>query len=151
MTIVDYVGDNSERFSELMSIFLEGEYRLTQRSSWAVNYCVQCHPELVKPYLRKLIRLLDLRDGHDAIRRNVTRLLQFVEIPANLRGRVFSSCYDLVDDPRQPVALRVFALTVSSKIATKDQDLMNELRLLTNKHLPHSTAGFRARARLVLG
>jgi len=150
MAIVRYVGDDPKRFRELMAIFLGDEYRPTQRASWAVNYCVQHNPELVKPYLSKLIDLLDERDGHDAIRRNVARLLQFVEIPTRHQGRVFAACYDLVDDPKQPVAVRVFALTVAADLAKDKPDLMSELRLMCNKYLPTASAGFRSRARRVL-
>src|SRR5215510_365939 len=110
MKIVRYVGADATRFRELMTIFLGSEYRPTQRAAWAVNYCAEKHPELVKPYLTRLIGLLEKDGGHDAIRRNVARLLQFVEIPERLRGRAYAACYNLVDDPRQPVAVRVFAM-----------------------------------------
>ena len=150
MKIVRYIGNDAARFRELMKVFLGNEYRTTQRAAWAVSYCVEKHPDLVRPYLNKLIRLLELRDGHDAIRRNVARLLQFVEIPERLRGRVFSSCYELVDDPRQPIAVRCFALSVAAKAADLEPSLMNEIRLMTSKYLPQASAGFRARARKVL-
>jgi hypothetical protein len=150
MAIVRYVGDDPKRFRELMTIFLGDEYRPTQRAAWAVNYCVQHHPELVKPYLSKLIDLLDEREGHDAIRRNIARLLQYVEIPTRHRGRVFQACYDLVDDPKQPIAVRVFALSVAANLAKNEPDLMNELQLMCNKYLPTATAAFRSRARSVL-
>jgi hypothetical protein len=150
MRIVQYVGNDPERFRELMTIFLGKEYRPTQRASWAVNYCAEHHPELVKPYLAKLISLLENNDGHNAIRRNVARLLQFVEIPAKLRGRAYAACYDLVDDPKQPVAVRVFAMTVAANIARDEPDLMSELRLVCGKYLRSASAGFHARARKVL-
>jgi hypothetical protein len=150
MAIVRYVGNDPERFRELMAIFLGGEYRPTQRSAWAVNYCAEHYPELVKPYLSKLIGLLEKSDGHDAIRRNVARLLQFVEIPARLRGRVYAACYELVDDTKQPVAVRVFALTVAAGLARDEPDLMSELHLLCDKYLPTASAGFKSRARRVL-
>ena len=150
MKIVEYVGNDPERFRELMKIFLGKEYRPTQRASWAVNYCAEHHPELVKPYLTKLIGLLETEDGHDAIRRNVARLLQFVKIPAKLRGRTYAACYDLVDDPQQPVAVRVFALTVAANLARNEPDLMNELRLMSSKYLAGASAGFLSRARKVL-
>ena len=150
MRIVRYVGNDPKRFRELMTIFLGKEYRPTQRASWAVNYCAEHHPELVKPYLTRLIGLLETDDGHDAIRRNVARLLQFVEVPQRLHGRVYAACYDLVDNPHQPVAVRVFALTVAANIAKDEPDLMSELRLMCGKYLQSSSAGFRARARKVL-
>jgi hypothetical protein len=150
MKIVRYVGNDPARFRELMTIFLGNEYRPTQRAAWAVNYCAEHHPELVRPYLTKLIELLEKEDGHDAIRRNVARLLQFVEIPTRLQGRAFDACYDLVDDPHQPVAVRVFAMSVAARIAEDKPDLMSELRLMCNKYLPTASAGFLSRARKVL-
>jgi len=151
MKIVRYVGTDATRFRELMTIFLGNEYRPTQRAAWAVNYCAEQHPDLVKPYLTRLIGLLEKEGGHDAIRRNVARLLQFVEIPRKMRGRVYSACYDLVDDPHQPVAVRVFALTVAAKVAEGEPDLTGELRLMCSKYLPGASAGFLSRARKVLG
>lgn len=150
MKIVNYVGNDPHRFRELMSVFLGTEYRPTQRAAWAVSYCAEHHPELIRPYLARLVRLLEIGEGHDSIRRNVARLLQFVEIPPRLRGRVFESCYTLVDDPHQPIAVRVFALSVAAKAADFEPNLMNELRLMTSKYMPSASAGFKARARKVL-
>jgi len=150
MKIVKYVGDDPTRFRELMTVFLGRQYRPTQRAAWAVNYCAEKHPELIRPYMSRLIDLLEMRDGHDAIRRNVARLLQFVDVPPRHRGRVFAACYDLVDDPEQPIAVRVFALTVAANIAANKADLMNELRLMTNKYLPLASPAFRVRVRKAL-
>ena len=150
MKIVRYVGQDPKRFRELMTIFLGNEYRPTQRAAWAVNYCAEHHPELVRPYLTRMVAMLESEDGHDAIRRNVARSLQFVDIPPRLQGRLYAACYDLVDDPNQPVAVRVFALSVAGKLAKDKPDLMNELRLLCSKYLPTASAGFRSRARKVL-
>jgi hypothetical protein len=150
MAIVEYVGADAARFAELMEIFLGDEYRPTQRASWAVNYCAQNHPELVGPYLNKLILLLERDDVHNAVLRNVARLLQFVEIPGRFRGRVFDACSNLVDDATQPVAVRVFAMTVAAQIAKNQPELLNELRLIVDKHAQHTTIAFRVRANRVL-
>ncbi|MGH9947610.1 MAG: hypothetical protein ACRD6X_10440 [Pyrinomonadaceae bacterium] len=147
MKIVRYIGDNPKRFAELMSHFLGPIYRLSQRAAWAVNYCAEHRPELIKPYFGRLVEQLDRDDVHDAVRRNVIRSLQFIEIPKRYHGRVFDACFNLVDDPHQPVAIRVFAMSVAARIAKNKPALLNELRLLVEKHLPHATAGFRARAR----
>jgi hypothetical protein len=56
----------------------------------------------------------------------------------------------LLDDADQPAAVRAFAMTVATRIAKSEPDLMNELRLIVSKHLPHATAAFRVRAREIL-
>lgn len=150
MRIVEYVGENSNRFDALMDIFLGPDYRLTQRAAWAVNYCVQHEPELVRPYLEELIDLLKNKKAHNAVRRNIARLLQFVEIPDNLLGKAYSHCVDLFDDAREPIAVRCFSLTVAANIAKREPELMNELQMIVRKHLPQATAGLKVRCRNVL-
>jgi hypothetical protein len=59
MAIVEFIGDDARRFAELMKIVFAGEYRLTQRAAWPMNYCAERHPELIRPYLPKLLDCLE--------------------------------------------------------------------------------------------
>lgn len=148
--IVEFIGDDPRRFAKLMKLFFAGEYRLTQRAAWPMSYCAELHPELIRPYLTKLLGCLERDDQHDAVKRNVLRLLQYIEIPKRLAGKIYGRCIDLIDDAYQPIAVRAFAMTVAARIAKSEPDLLNELRLIVGKHLPHSTAAFRVRARAIL-
>lgn len=151
MKIVEYVGGDADRFAALMRLFLGDTYRLSQRAAWAVNYCAEERPELMRPYFGKLVAQLERDDVHVAVRRNVVRMLQFIDIPKRYRGRVFDACYNLVDDPHQPVAVRVFALTAAARIARDSPELLDELRLVAAKYPQGATAGFRNRCLRVLG
>ena len=150
MAIVEYIGDDAKRFAELMKIFFASDYRLTQRAAWTMNYCAERHPQLIYPYLPKLLNCLSRDDDHDAVKRNIVRLLQYIEIPKKLLGKVYSHCVDLIDDPSEPIAVRAFALTVASRIAKAEPDLLNELQLIVRQHLPPATAAFQKRARAIL-
>lgn len=150
MRIVRFIGDDPEKFKELMTIFFGAEYRMTQRAAWPVSYCVKDHPELIGPYLNMCLDMLPRKDVPDAVRRNVVRLLQYVEIPGKLAGKVYSHCIDLIDDINEPVAVRAFAITVATKIARSEPALIGELQLVVKKHLPHTTIAFRKRSREIL-
>ncbi len=150
MAIVKYIGDDAERFAELMKIFFAGECRLTQRAAWPMNYCAEYYPQLIQSYLPKLISCLKQTGAHDAVKRNIVRLLQYVEIPPRLAAKIYSHCVDLVIDPSEPIAVRVFALTVAARIAKAEPALRNELQLIVKQHLPHTTIAFQKRARAVL-
>ena len=151
MRIVRYIDGDPDKFAELMKLFLGDTYRLSQRAAWAVNYCAEHHPELVKPYFNKLVERLERDNVHVAVRRNVARMLQFIEIPKRLEGRVYDACYNLLDDAKQPVAVRVFALTVAASIARNEPALLDELRLVAAKYPSLMTAGFRCRTHRLLG
>lgn len=149
--IADHVGDDPNRFAELMKQLLGPVYRLSQRAAWPVSYCIERHPELVKPYFNVLIKQLERDDAHVAVKRNVARLFQFVDIPKRYQGRVFDACYNLLADPAEPVAVRVFSMTVAANLAKNEPELLDELRLVATKYPQAATAGFRSRARRVLG
>src|SRR5215470_2251678 len=149
--IAEHVGRDPKRFAELMKLMMGPVYRITQRAAWPVSYCVERYPELVKPFFNDLVKQLERDDAHVAVRRNVARLLQFVDIPKRYAGRIFDACYNLVDDPNEPVAVRVFAMTVAAKIAKGSPELFDELKLIATKYPQAATAGFRSRARRILG
>jgi hypothetical protein len=149
--IVRWIGTDEERFAQLMRLFLTDVYRVTQRAGWPLSDDVKAHPELIQPYFSQLLRQVERDDVHVAVKRNVVRLLQFVTIPKRYQGRIFDACYRLLDDPNQPVAVRVFSMTVAANIAKDSPELLTELRLTATKYPQLMTPGFRARLRRTLG
>jgi hypothetical protein len=148
--IVIYVGDNPKRFAALVDIFLAGPYRVTQRAAWPLSYCVQHHPGLLRPYFKKILAQLNQPGIHDAAKRNILRMLQFVHIPKVHQGTTANSCLRFLSDKKEPVAVRVFAMTVLANIAKEVPELKNEIIPLVEDQLPYATAGFVSRGTKVL-
>lgn len=148
--ITRYIGDDEKKFAELVKIFFTGDFRTRQCAAWPINHCVERNPQLAQPYLEKLANFLSRKDVHSGVRRNIARLLQFVDIPERLQGKIYDLCVERVNDASEPVAVRVFALTVAARIAESEPDLLNELKLIVKNHLPHTTMAFHSRARRIL-
>jgi hypothetical protein len=148
--IASWVGGDTRRFHGLMRIFLRGGPLLAQRSAWVVSICAESHPALIPPYLRRMIARMLEPGMHDAVRRAVVRILQTVEIPPPLLGRVASVCFDQLSSAGAGVAVKVFAMTVLGRIAEGRPDLARELRIVIEQQLPFASAGFAARARMIL-
>lgn len=148
--LASWVGTDRTRVQQLMALFLRGENRVTQRAAWVVGICAERHPALMRPYLRKMINRMNDPGVHDAVKRNVVRLLQTIDIPPSLVGLVASRCFEFLSSVQTPVAIRAFSMTVLTRIARERPDLARELRLVIEQHLPYGSAGFRARAREVL-
>ncbi len=148
--ITAWIGGDRKRFKQLVDVFLKGEYRVTQRSSWIVSLCAEKHPELIRPYLSKMIARMQEPGVHDAVRRNVLRILQDIEIPKSLLGTVATVCFDYLVSAGAPIATKVFSMTVLGNITRSEPDLRKELQLVIERQLPYAGAGFRSRARKVL-
>ena len=52
------IWNDKKRFAELMNLFLGNTYRVTQRAAWVVSNCAEEYPELIKPYLEKMMNNL---------------------------------------------------------------------------------------------
>lgn len=148
--IVTYVGADKKKFAELVSLFLAGPYRVTQRAAWPLSYCVEEHPELIKPHLKRIVGFLGKPEEHNAVRRNILRVFQFIHIPKSLQGKVVNLCFTFLSDGTQPIAIRVFAMTVLTNIAKENPELKNEIIPLIEDQMPFGSAGFRSRGRKVL-
>ena len=148
--IARWIGSNRRRFRQLVELFLKGEHRITQRSAWILTVCAENHPGLIRPYLQQVIEKMVEPGVHEAVRRNVVRILQEMEIPHRLLGRVATACFDFLSSGDASIAVKANSMTVLERIALKEPGMARELRLVIGQQLPFASAGFRARAKKVL-
>ena len=149
MKIVHFVGNDKKKFSGLMTLFLGNEYRITQRSAWAVSYCVKAFPSLILPYIEKMIRNTAKQNLHVAVKRNTVKILEDIAIPEKFTGLCADMCFSLLASKTETLAVKVYSMSVLAKICKKEPGLKNELKLIVEEQLPYSTAGFRTRAKRV--
>jgi hypothetical protein len=148
--IASWVGSNRKRMNSLMKLFLTGEYRVTQRAAWPISICADRHPAMISSYIPQLVRRMQDPGVHDAVKRNVVRILQTADIPEELLGTVATLCFGYLCGADEPVAVKCFSMTVLGRITQREPDLGRELRLVIEQQLPFGSAGFRARAKQVL-
>lgn len=148
--IAKWIGNNPVSFKQLMQLFLFDEYRIVQRSAWIVSICVENHPALIKPWLQKMLLKTQEKNVHDAVKRNVMRILQFVEIPKSLQGIAAEIAFQFLANKNEAIAIRVFSMTVIFNLTQKEPDLKNELRLLIEENMPYEKAAFKSRGKKIL-
>ncbi len=150
LLIRDYVGNNKERFDELIQLFLQGEYRITQRASWAMIHCVDAHVELIMPYIETLFQNLRREGLHDSIKRNTLRVLQKVDLPEEVLGEAADICFGYLANPKEAVAIRVFSMSVLWNICQQVPELASELKMVIEEFMPYGSAGFKSRGKKIL-
>jgi hypothetical protein len=145
--IVSWVGDDQKRFNKLFELFLNGEYRVTQRAAWPLSYCVVAYPHFIKPHFRKLIGNLKKPNLHNAVKRNAVRLLQVANIPEKYEGDIMDICFHYLQSPTEAVAVKVFSIKVLGNLAKKYPDIIPEIILIIEEQLPHQAPAFKRRAK----
>ncbi|WP_339816284.1 hypothetical protein [uncultured Imperialibacter sp.] len=147
--MANQMGDEPAQFGLLMDIFFDGSYRATQYSAHLLGKCCDLHPHLILPYLGKMIDLLD-EEVHDSLKRNILRTMQFVDIPEEHWDKTVQYCFELLQSRKEPIAVKVFGMTVLANLCEKLPELKNELRIIIEDQMPYGSAGFKSRGSKIL-
>ena len=131
--IVQYIGENRERFAKVVYLVTGKDLILSQRASWVMGIHGEMFPNLILPHLSKLIPLLT-KAVHDAVKRNILRVLQYSEIPEKHEAMLLSNCFDLLSSSDAPAAIKAFSITVIVNLAKKYPDLLQELKAWFQKN-----------------
>ena len=149
--IATWIGTNEKRFASLLQLFLHDDYRVVQRSAWVISIVADRHPELLKPHLELIIGRMNDNRLPAAVKRNVVRLLQEIEIPETLHGSLMDSCFQFLADPNETIATRCSSMTVLQKLSNIYPDIRQELKTIIEECLQQApSAGFKARAKKVI-
>lgn len=148
--VANYVGNNKERFAELIEIIIGKDIEMANRAAWVIpSIDIKKIDQLIQPFLKTMIELLN-QPVHDAIKRNVVRMLQFTTIPKKLQGITLEYCFQILNNPKEAVAIRVFAMTVLYNLTLQEPDLAHELYDIIEMHMEGALPGYKNRGGKIL-
>ena len=145
--IVSWIGNDIKKFNQLFYLFLNDEYRVTQRAAWPLSCCAISHPFFMKKKFEKLLHNLRRPNLHDSIKRNTVRILQHIDIPEKQEGPLMEICFNYVESPKESVAVKAFSLTILGKLAKKYPEIIPEIKLLIEEQIDQQSAAFKSRAK----
>ena len=148
--IIDWIGTSQKRFDELVQLFLHDEYRVVQRAAWPIGSIAEIQPQLLKKHLPMFVELLRKPGLHNAVRRNITRLLQYINIPEELKGDVMDACFSFICDVQEKAAVKAFSLTILEQLANEYPEILPEIITVIEERWEYETAAFHSRARKIL-
>ncbi len=125
--ISEYVGNDPERFDELVDLFFDDDVRVVQRSAWIISHCADNYNDIVVPYLARFIEYATDDPPHVAVKRNVIRVMNKCLIPEDIEGPAYDMCWGFANSVKEDIAVRAFALRVLFRIAKKYPELCDEV------------------------
>lgn len=148
--IIKWVGNDEARYEQLVELFFRGDYRLTQHAAWPMAYCVKNFPFLAKPYFKKFIAQLSSPKTVIAAKRNIVRLLQFVEVPKRYQGKLMDTCFQFISSPEEAIAVKAFSLTILDNLSSAYPEILPEIKSIIEARWEYETPAFKTRARKIL-
>ena len=120
-----------------------------KNAAWIMGHAGESKPEQLSSHFNQLQYLLH-HAKHPAVSRNILRVLQHTTIPEDNKGEVYTTCLDFILDPKVPVAIRAFSMTVCAKISKEHPELKNELLLALSTIETNGTPGIKSRIKNTL-
>ena len=149
--VKNWVDNDADKLEQLMLLFLNGEYRVVQRAAGMISLIAEDHPLMIQKWLPEMIEKAKHTNASVAVKRNVVRLMQFIEIPADIQGEAMNLCFRLLTAPKETVAVQCFSMTVLFNLSKTYPEIRRELKMIIEDHMRHQvTAGFSARAKKIL-
>lgn len=148
--IAAWVGSDEERFLQLLDFVLKDEPVVSQRAAYAFGVVADTQTQLMQKHLEVLVENLTKPKLHDAVKRNIVRMLQDVHIPDDLLGTVTDICFGYLASGIEPIAIKAFSMTVLLNVAHRYPDIKNELKMLIEHQLTDASPAMTNRGKKVL-
>ena len=120
--VVDYVGNDSSRFDAVVNLFINGQQKIVQRIGQPFGTIAEKNPHFSFPYIPKLIAYLKA-NPIDAVKRNVMRSFQWIELPEEYVGEIFDLGMLYLRTQSEAKAIKVFSLTDLRQICERYPEL----------------------------
>lgn len=147
--IVEIIGGSKPLFLKLWEIIQTGEAPLPQRASWVFDTSVEKHPELLDDILDDVVAFFP-GAHHNAIHRNLAKVLCRIAIPEKHQGVLYSLCIDWLLSPTTAIAVKAHCMTIAYNIAKPIPEFREELALVIQDQMEFNTAAFTSRGRRIL-
>jgi len=146
--LTQYACSHPAYLAKLLQVFWYGEGRERQLAADVVGMVGERKPRWLVPHLPGLLAAAQPDTGqHPAVRRGVARALQFVPVPEEWQALAFDTCLAMLNAPKEPVAIRAYALTAAARLAAPYPELVAEVVAATEKALVStSSAALHGRA-----
>lgn len=143
--------DNPVIFRKLIDYSFSDDKKLAFKASWTLTKACDKAPEMIYPYLKKIIPELD-RIENDSVRRSFLRILSFTgidKIDKEQHGILADHCFRALNSAFSPIAVKAYAMEILFNLAVKYPELAYELTASVNM-LRDEAAGIKARGRIIL-
>lgn len=148
--IVASIGKDVKAFGHLFHLYETGSPAIKKTAIWTISNIVDIYPHLILPYLDDLLTTLKLPNSPAALKRNILRIYEEIEIPKNQEGELMDICFRFLIDKKEPVAIRVFSMQILANLSKEYPEVERELGSIITDELPYAKPAFVSRGRKIL-
>lgn len=139
-SLADYtatmVGNDPGLFKQVFDLTMAQKPKTSMRAARVVDLCCERNSDLIRPYLKKVVRELPkLHD--DSVKRIFLHILMrhpWVE-DENAMGKLVDTLFKWLADEHQAIAIKAYSVAILEKLVVLIPDLKNELILVLEENI----------------
>lgn len=140
-SLMDYtavmIGNDTVLFKEVLDMAFEQEPPLCMRAARVADLCCERYPELVRPYLLKMVNELPALKNMSVKRIFMHILIRHSWVEdEEAMGKLVDTLFKWLMDDTQAVAIKAYAMLILEKIIKVEPDLRGELILVLDETIP---------------
>lgn len=145
-----HIPEHPETLDLLIDLAFDDSKQEFWRAAWIMDKINSSNPELIKPYLPVLFKVLKKTRNLSKMR-HFLKIIAHHQVPVRQRGFLFDFCLNTFTNQAIPVAIRANALQILYQIAQDVPGLKPELvQILEHALSLEQPAGIRARGKNIL-
>jgi len=144
--------DNPAVFNKLFEYSLSSDKRLAFRASWTLSKVCDRFPEIIYPYLEKIVENLNNLDNESTLRSflRIISLSDLERINARQQGLLTDLCFNKLNSGFSAIAVKAYTMDILYKLSLIYPELANELFTSITVLMEDGSAGITARGRIIL-
>lgn len=141
------IESHPEFFSMLMDVALHSNKPFSWRAAWMADKIHDNHPDLVIPWLDKMIQALD-KNLQTGKKRHFLKLISLNQINKKHHLYLMDYSLDVFTSGKEPVATRVHAMQILYNISESEPEFKPELLAIIQHEIEvHPSAGISSRGK----
>ena len=143
-------GSDPQLLKELIDITLGDDTETGRKAAWALRHCYENRLINFDPHITRLIRFLNRKNIHHAVKRNILGILRTVKIPEKHKGDLLDQCFSYLESGRETIAVKAFSIDIITNIASGEPAILKELRIVLEDQLPYASAGLKSKTSKII-
>ncbi|GAB3363769.1 hypothetical protein GCM10027566_32540 [Arachidicoccus ginsenosidivorans] len=149
--IATSAAQSQSAFGQLLALMSSQNVLCCKRAAWCFSLAAKLRPGWTINCQKDLVALLDRENPPDGLLRNTLRILRDSRLQPAFYDRLAYHCFNFVEDPKQAIAIRAFAMHILGQIGLALPDIRSEVKAIIDYYFTGQThAGLVSSAKAVI-
>ncbi|MEA3444280.1 MAG: hypothetical protein U9R19_06075 [Bacteroidota bacterium] len=147
---VSYIaGNDKTAFRLLFELIYTAPHPINQRAAGVIETISRTCPELISPYIDRMTDTFRNFDV-DGVKRNFSKIFTRTSFSDDQKAKMINLCFDLVQDKKESIAVRVFSMQVLYNISVSIPEIKHELAIIIESEMQLGSAAWKSRGTQLL-